>query len=218
MNSDKLWNQYEAVLKKHNPLGYANLQAPATEIEIKEAEQAMKVRFPKELKDAYRRHNGTKEPRWAKNPVLFANCEASWGNLKSVVDEWNTKVWVDGTSDYDPMTNADPADLQNLEIYPYWWHPKRIPIGLTNTPTAVAIDMHPGPKGTKGQLIYHSGDEFGGVLMAPGLNAWIEFQCDCFDSGRFYVHPETGIVSDKALGGRSGMGAGAYYTNKSPHH
>ena len=83
MNSNQLWSRYEAVLKKYNPLGYATLQDPATESEIKEAEQAMKVRFPKELKDAYRRHNGTAEPRWAKNPVLFGTSAASWGNLKS---------------------------------------------------------------------------------------------------------------------------------------
>ena len=205
MNSNQLWNRYEAVLKKHNPLGYATLQDPATEIEIKEAEQAMKVRFPKELKDAYRRYNGAKEPRWAKNPVLFANSEASWGNLKSVVNEWNTNVWVDGTIDYDRRSNYDPAYLHGLDIYPYWWHPKRIPIGLTNTPTVIAIDMHPGPQGTRGQLIYHSGDDFGGALIARGLNAWIEFQCDCFDSGRFYAHPDTGELLDKTLGGRSGM-------------
>ena len=218
MNSNQLWSRYEAVLKKYNPLGYATLQDPATESEIKEAEQAMKVRFPKELKDAYRRHNGTAEPRWAKNPVLFATSAASWGNLKSVVNEWNRKISVDESSDYDPTTNADPADLRGLKIYPYWWHPKWIPIGLTNTATSIYIDMHPGPQGTKGQLIYTSGDGFGGVLTAPGLNTWIEFQCDCFYSGRFYAHPDTGEIFDKTLGGRPGSAPGAYYTNKSPHH
>ena len=205
------------MLKKHNPLGYATLQPPATESEIKEAEQAMKVRFPKELKDAYRRHNGVKEAGWSSNPILFATSEASWGNLKSVVDVWKRKIWVDGTIDYDPINDHDPAYLQGLEIYPYWWHPKWIPIGLTNTATTIFIDMHPGPQGTKGQLIYTSGDDFGGILTAPGLNAWIEFQCDCFDSGRFYTHPDTGEILDRTLGGRSGSAPSAYYISKPPH-
>ena len=218
MNSNQLWSRYEAILKKHNPMGLATLQAPASESEIKEAELAMKLRFPKELKDAYRRHNGTKDPRGSMNPVLFANSEASWGNLESVINEWNIKGHVDETVDSDHLSNYIAEYLRTVEIYPYWWHPKRIPIGLTNTATIIAVDMHPGPQGTKGQLIYHSGDSFEGVLMAPGLNAWIEFQCNCFESGRFYVHPETGIVSDKALGGRSGMGAGVYYVNWSPDH
>ena len=218
MNSNQLWNRYEAVLKKYNPLGYATLQDPATESEIKEAEQAMKVRFPKELKDAYRRHNGTAEPRWAKNPVLFATSEASWGNLKSVVIKWEINVQVDNTVESAHLNNYTPEYLQRVDIYHYCWHPKWIPTGLTNTPTSIFIDMHPGPQGTKGQLVYQSGDDFGGVLMAPGLNAWIEFQCNCFESGRFYVHPETSIVSDKALGGRSGMGAGVYYVNWSLDH
>ena len=218
MNSDKLWNRYEAVLKKHEPLGYATLQPPATESEIKEAEQAMKVRFPKELKDAYRRYNGVKQARWSRDPVLFANSDASWASLNSVVDEWSKLVWADEAVDYSCLLNYDPEYLQGLKIYPYWWHPKWIPIGLTNTATTVFIDMHPGPQGKKGQLVFTSRDDSGGVLMAPGLNEWIKFQCDCFDSGRFYVHPETGIVSDKALGGRSGMGAGVYYVNWSPPH
>ena len=129
MNSNQLWDRYEAVLKKHNPLGNANLQAPATEIEIKEAEQAMKVRFPKELKDAYRRHNGVKEARWSGKPVLFATSEASWGNLKSVVIEWEINVQVDNTVSSNHLNNYTPEYLQSVDIHLYCWHPSGFRLG-----------------------------------------------------------------------------------------
>lgn len=218
MNSDQLWDRYEAVLEKYHPLGYKTLRPAATEDEIKKAEQAMGVRFPKDLKDAYRRHNGTLDGGYSTAWVLFLSA-ANWACLDSVVSYWQMKVHVNEANDDGlGLSTYSLEYLQSLAIRPYWWHRKWMPIGQTATATSVFIDMNPGPRGKNGQLIYNSGDGVGGTLEAPSLNAWIEFQCDCFESGRFYARQDTGEVFDRTLGGRSGMAAGVYYTDRSPHH
>jgi cell wall assembly regulator SMI1 len=90
MSSDQLWDRYEAMLKKYHPIGYETLQPAATESEIEEAEKVMKIRFPKELKNAYRRHNGTKRFSAPKSQILFAF--ENWGSLDSVINYWKTVV------------------------------------------------------------------------------------------------------------------------------
>jgi cell wall assembly regulator SMI1 len=214
MNSDQLWDRYEAVLKEFIPTGYDALLPPATEIQIKEAEEAIGVRFPKELKEAYRRHDGTSWTPLSKKQTLF-EYEGVWASLKDVVAYSKMKVHVNEASNNDSSSNDYmPEYLQSLSIKPCWWNDKWVPVGLTMTATSYCIDLSPGPKGTKGQLIYNSGDDVGGVLIAPGLNEWIEFLCDCFESGRFYTDAQTGEWFDKTRDGKPGIAGNVYYSNR----
>ena len=87
----------------------------------------------------------------------------------------------------------------NLAIRPESYNKKWIPIGLTNTNTSYYVDLMPCAKGTKGQIIGDSG-MIEAILIAPSLNAWIEFVMQSFESGRFTADPETGEWIDTLWG------------------
>jgi cell wall assembly regulator SMI1 len=217
MKPDLLWDRFERALERHAPRDYAALQPPATEEQIKAAEKAMRVRFPKALKAAYRRHNGVvaHPPGTAGFFLSFAAglfpqlCD--WCSLDRMVDNWQMMVRVaEGLEAHDNQFLSFPLWgpwWEELPIRPGWYHKKWIPIGLSYTASSYYIDLIPG---TKGQLIYDSGmgEPF---LVAPGLDEWIGFLCEAFETGRFYTHPETGEWFDAKRGGKSGMGLSVYW-------
>ena len=102
---------------------------------------------------------------------------------------------------------------------PELWNKKWIPIGLSSTSSSYYIDLMPCARGTKGQIISDSG-MIEAILIAPSLNAWIEFVMQSFESGRFTAHPETGEWIDTLWGPHTRKSYSYYGWNSSgaaPH-
>jgi cell wall assembly regulator SMI1 len=186
-----VWERFEATLKRYASKEYAALRPPATEEQIVAAEKATKVRFPKEIREAYLRHDGAD---FAVGSVLFPRL-GSWCTLDELTDNWKMKCEVaDGLEMDDHDFGSFPVRApwwDDLPIRPQWYHKKWIPIGLSKTPSSYYFDMAPGPKGKRGQIICDGG-MIDAVLIAPSLNEWIEFLIQSFESGRFVVDPDVG--------------------------
>lgn len=179
--NDDIWDRFEAMLRVHAPALLGSLCPPATETEIVEAESAMGVRFPEEVRQAYLRHNGSTSDREAGNGSgLFFVPFSWWASLEEAVGNWHLMVQVSET-----LRDGDPEGLfatykpwwDDLKIRPVWWNEKWIPIGLSGTATSVYFDLDPAPKGTVGQLLGDGGMQ-DPQWVANGLNHYLEMLID----------------------------------------
>lgn len=204
MNTGPMWTQFEDALQRFAPNDHAGLLPPASEEEIEQAEKAMKVKFPAHLRAAYRRHNGVSSALFngRESRVLF-DSGYRWCSLAEMVTKWQRVTrYAEGAEMDDHDFTLFPVrspKWDDLAIRPELWNKKWIPIGVSNSRGAYCVDLAPCARGTKGQVILDSG-ELGAILIAPSLNAWIEFVTQCLVSGRFKPDPETGEWVDTLWG------------------
>jgi cell wall assembly regulator SMI1 len=180
-----IWDRFEAMLLAHAPQLLATLEPPASEAQIDDAEAAMGVRLPDEVRQAYLRHDGTLHGDLGEPSSLFVPFNW-WACLDDMVDNWRMMVRVSNGL----RTEDDPGDLfptqkprwDDLKIRPVWWNEKWIPIGLSGTMTTAYIDLDPAPKGTLGQLILDGGMQEA-RWIAEGLNHYLELLIDRVERG-----------------------------------
>ncbi len=219
MNTDVIWGQFEEALQRFAPDDYAGLLPPASEVEIAQAERTMKVKFPAQLRAAYRRHNGVSPMLGnGKEPQGFFLGSARWCSLAEMESKWKfMKRYAEGAEMDDHDFFFFPVRDQtwdDLAIRPELWNKKWIPIGVTNTSSTYYVDLVPCARGTKGQLITDSG-QLEAMLIAPSLNAWIEFMTRSLISGRFKPDPETGEWTDTLWGAHTRASFSYYGWNSS---
>ena len=85
-------------------------------------------------------------------------------NYEPPVEDWAIKRW------------------NEQKVRPEGSNPKWIPIGLSDTSTAVCIDLDPAPSGVVGQLIEDQG-MCEPYELASGFNAFLDFLIDRVDRG-----------------------------------
>jgi cell wall assembly regulator SMI1 len=219
LNTEAIWKHFEDALLRFAPDDYAGLLPSASDAEIAQAEKAMKVKFPAQLRAAYRRHNGV-------SPALLNGRESRglfhsgyrWCSLPEMVAKWQLVTeYAEGAEMDDHDFTLFPVrspKWDDLAIRPELWNKKWIPIGVSNSMGAYCVDLVPCARGTKGQVIKDSG-ELGATLIAPSLNAWIEFVTQSLVSGRFKPDPETGEWIDTLWGPRTRMSYSYYGWNSS---
>jgi cell wall assembly regulator SMI1 len=166
------WREVEEVLRRVAPELVRQLADPAQEREIQEFEDAIGLRLPDDVRQAYLWHNGCRTsntPGWHS----FFVPSYRWGSLSETLSSWHMLCEV--YEDYKDNEYANPPEDETWSeraVCPGCWRPQWIPIGLTNTSGRLYIDMTPCPKGTVGQLIQHSPEEEGEVL-ARSLNHYM---------------------------------------------
>jgi cell wall assembly regulator SMI1 len=118
------------------------------------------VEFPDELRDAYLLHDGCNAFLEFNTGLYFFVPYGWWCSLDSVVKAWESNCRV-----IDSLEASGDGDFYvpeeswgDLKVRPEWRSKKWIPIGLTGTSSCMLIDMNPGPKGVKGQLLKDFGD------------------------------------------------------------
>lgn len=158
MNND-VWERFEAMLLVQAPSLLATFRPPATEAQIAEAESAMGVQFPAEIRCAYLRHDGSNHRDGTQEGLFFPPFNW-WACIADMLRDWQMKVELrnDAIREFDEsfFPVAD-ASWDELRIAPVWWNEKWIPIGLSGTSTSVYFDLDPAPKGTRGQLFLDDG-------------------------------------------------------------
>jgi cell wall assembly regulator SMI1 len=183
--TDDVWERFEAMLQVHAPALLASLNPPATEVQIALAESKLGVELPAQVRRAYLRHNGSSHSDGTNDGWLFV-CFNWWASLDELVQNWQMMIELvtelkekdDGT-----LFPVWDTDWDDLKIAPVWWNEKRIPIGLSGTPSSTYIDLDPAPKGTLGQLLSDEGMGDPGWLSS-GLDHYLELLIERVESGR----------------------------------
>ena len=185
----KVWERIENWLAVNAPPVFADLNPGATAQEIAEAESALGVTFPPDVRAIYERHNGQIDWQWG----LFRGWE--FLSLKGVVAQW--KIWEEVLKD--PQVQAYETFNEPFHKFPgiksLHIHLKWVPVTHNGGGNHHFIDLDPDENGILGQLILHSHEIGPEKIVAPSFLAWLKEYADGFDSGRFIFVPEESPVS-----------------------
>ncbi|MCW7540953.1 SMI1/KNR4 family protein [Aquabacterium sp. A7-Y] len=181
---EELWIRLESLLQSHAPEVFASLNPPATVEEIRQTEQVLGFSFPDDVRVAYLRHNGAADQTIERGPRFFYL--GGWCCLERMVGNWRSKCEVADNLKKDPdgMESFPEEDesWSEYEVRPQWWNPHRIPVCLTNTVSALYVDMQPGPAGVRGQLLKDAGMNEA-IVIARSLNEYLTTMADRLEQG-----------------------------------
>jgi internalin A len=188
------WERFELTLQHHVPAMLASFRPPASAKQIEAAEQAMGVMLPDDVRAAYLRHDGS-----TRDTNLFGGMNW-WGTLEEILECWRTRLLVSdklkANGNYVDVPDDETA-WAHCEVRPEWWNRHWIPIGLSGTGDIAYVDLLPGPKGTKGQIIFDTGMSEA-VVMASSLNEFLETIVQRLESGAMYYENHWMSSADKA--------------------
>lgn len=167
-----LLDHMDAVLQERVPRLYKSLNPPATEAQIKWAEDMLGMDFPIDLRAAYMRHNGQ---RCVGSPV-------GWLDIERVVRQAEENAEVlrgllkDGCED---ILQAPAVIGQNQKTRLDWWSSRWIPFSRNSSGWQVCVDMDPAPAGVVGQVFGWSSlrlsETDGTVTQADSFFEFVEF-------------------------------------------
>lgn len=174
------WMRIEGWLAANAPGVLASLSGGATEAQIAEAEAALDITLPRNLRDSYRRHNGQ---GIAANlaPGFIGGVELL--DLSGVLFEW--KVWKDLL---DEGTFDDSASEPTGPIRPDWWNARWIPLTRDGFGNSYCLDLDPASGGAVGQIITMWHDDPERKVIAPSYGAWLAAFADELDAGEWTTH------------------------------
>ncbi len=136
------WGRLEAWLKIYNPVLLADLNAPATDAQIKALEQRLDVKLPEDFIECLKLHDGQRgEADW-----LFSGSE--FLSSQRILEEW--AIWkdlLDGGDFFGAKTEPEAG------IKAVWWSPKWIPFTYNGAGDHLCLDLDPASQGRSGQVI-----------------------------------------------------------------
>jgi cell wall assembly regulator SMI1 len=179
---NEIWQRIERWLAANAPTVLEGLNPPATRQQIAETEQFLGITFPAELQAAYLRHDGQSQS----SPWFLEGWE--WLSLERIRDEWNVwKELLDG-GDFDGLENDDTSG----KVLTDWWNPNWIPLTYSGSGDHHCLDLEPGLKGTRGQIIEMWHDEGSRTTVANSFGEWLAAFADHLEAGEFVFSEEYG--------------------------
>lgn len=168
---EEIWERIEAWLGRYTPQVLPSFQPGATEEELKQAEAALGVALPEDLKALYRLHNGSN----------YASFLDRWA-LLSV--EQGVQTWQMGQDFFHFANREISATGPVLRIS---WHPQWIPFMSDGAGDYLCLDLAPGPGGDVGQVIYQGKETDGWGPFAPSLYWYLAFFATELEDGDYYI-------------------------------
>jgi cell wall assembly regulator SMI1 len=183
-DSQLLWDRFESVLVKRAPTLLSTLFAPASIDEIENTEAELKLKFPRDLRVAYLRHNGSSgDPQL---PGFFVGHIAEWLSLSEMKAYW--RIARDISLEAWPENCDSPADaeMNQGKVRRDVWNAGRIPVGRVHGNDHFFVDLLPGATGTVGQLV-RDADMWGECtdesVVATSFDAYLTLFADRLEQG-----------------------------------
>jgi len=173
-------------LERHAPLSHANLAGPASDAQIAEVERVTGQALPEPVKEVWRLNNGQRETMIATTANDAVVCIPTLSFLStdlaiSIWREWDKLRRTDkGIDELQSCGRSPEAGV----VQPLYTHPGWIP--LWSDPTSadfIGVDLAPGEKGQRGQIINFGRDEEEHRCYAPSLEALLEILLEEVESG-----------------------------------
>jgi cell wall assembly regulator SMI1 len=187
---DAAWERYVAAIAKSHPAFRGYFEAGASEARIAEAEKALRLRFPPDLRRLLSRHAGSLDerqvlPGW----MLFSS--------ERIVDEW--RIWEELRREQfvpEDYTCEPEGPIKGDE----WWRLGWIPFCGDGGGNHLCVDVDPPPKGTSGQVISMWHDDAARALIAGSLTEFIEIIAQDAENGLLFWDEEWGAVQARVEG------------------
>ena len=174
------WNTYKQALFTKMPSLRDNLNACATLDKLIAAEQALRIRFPIELKELYFANNGD-DPE-AMCGVILGFHFLSLDEVVSEVRHWAELAGKNGFGEESSFTSKPEGFIKRQYANAKW-----IPICADGGGNFIGLDLDPDTKGRGGQVINFGRDEQHKEVFAYSLNAFFERLTRIVNSDQFYI-------------------------------
>ncbi len=161
---DAAWERYLGAIERGHPTFRTYFAAGASEAQVNEAEKALKLRFPSDLRHLLLRHAGSLDeqqvlPGW----MLFSP--------PRIVDEW--RIW-EGLRSEQFVPDGQDCEPQGPIKGDEWWRLGWIPFCGDGGGNHLCVDVDPPAKGKSGQVISMWHDDAARALIAGSLTEFIE--------------------------------------------
>jgi len=154
------WEMIEEWFAKNKP--EYKLAPGASDAEIEKLETHLGMAIPDALKASLKRHNGVDELEWPKGEFL---------SIESIIRDWDMRTGIFEGLD-------EEADQEEGMIKAGWWHKEWIPIDADGAGNGACMDLAPGPKGKKGQIIDFDHESGPNGPHFEDLGEYLEAVCD----------------------------------------
>lgn len=159
----QLWLDLEKFLRRHNPELLADLNPPATRVQIKELEEQVGVTLPSDFVQCLMLHDGQR----GKAEWLFEGYE--FLSARKILLEWSAMHRLLDRGDLnEPLGKPDPAVLHT------WWDTHWIPFAANGAGDNLCLDLAPAAAGNSGQVISYSHEFPRRSVKAPCFSVWFE--------------------------------------------
>jgi cell wall assembly regulator SMI1 len=180
-----IWDRIEAWLRANAPTVFELLRPGAYAEAIAETERALGVTFPDDVRASYRIHDGAESTGFIEGWELLS--------LERIRDEW--VAWKDLL---DRGTFAEARSQSDGRTLTDWWNPAWIPLTYSGSGDHHSLDLSPGLKGKRGQIIIMYHDDDSRPVVSGSFADWLSAYADDLESGRYVysedygglVHPE----------------------------
>lgn len=162
-----------------------DLAPGCSEAALADTEALIGTELPEDFKDLYRRHDGQ----------LLRRC---WGifydlhfiSLSKVREEWwGWKEAMPSGLDNSPFSeSAPPGAVRNVYASRGW-----IAFAIDSGGNSIGIDLDPGPRGTRGQVINFGRDEYEKFVLARSTSEFLEWFAGQLESGNFLTRNTPGL-------------------------
>lgn len=181
MTVSESWDRIEAWFARHHIAEL--LHPPASDAAIEAAQAEVGLRFPADLVESLRRHDGV---HWTAALVPY-----SWvlRPLDRVVAEWRERtddLAARQEAEIDDMSDEDDDDwteVEDGEEDDFWgWNPAWLPIAADGSGCTLIVELRPGPVfGVVGNLDPESPPAFGDYHRRPSVAAVLRSAADALD-------------------------------------
>jgi cell wall assembly regulator SMI1 len=181
------WDRIEAWLKA-NASGWKPLLRGATDAQLAKAEEKLGLKLPADVKESYRRHNGTDDHGFFPD---HAGHDVSWymlplSAMAGEADEW-AELLDDGDFDED-KPRADKGVRREA------WNKKWVPFAGNGGGDCWCLDFAPATGGEKGQVIYVSHEMAARERLARSFREWLSAFADDLEAGTYRYQEGEGLV------------------------
>lgn len=175
---EKLTQSLVSWFQVHIPSIATDLNPGANDAAIASLEAKIGLPFPPELREFYQLHDGQK----GEAPGFFYGLEFS--PLNQVASQWQT--WADIVQDDPSMPGSIPSishpagAIQEVYVDLAW-----VPVAHDFSGNHIGIDLNPGPRGQKGQIINYGPDENDKYVLANSLSDFLEWFYHELEAGNY---------------------------------
>jgi cell wall assembly regulator SMI1 len=184
----KSWGRIRSWLSKHAPKIISNLNPPATDREILDAEKRFGIEMPTDWRDLYRGHNGMNSD--SNMGSLFYGMQ--FLTLERAVQEYkNSTAPVENVF---PVRAGDAA-IRKEDIHNAKW----IAFAHDGGKTLLRVDMNPAPTGNSGQVIFTDHADDTAILLNLSLAELMSEFVQQLEDGRYFLSKEALAEGDQFL-------------------
>jgi cell wall assembly regulator SMI1 len=191
------WVRIEAWLSAHAPAVRKSLRPAAREGAVEKLQAKLGMTLPAAFAESVGRHDGQKPDAEhglfpVADDVLGALPSCRLLSLTEIGREWAMMKQLHDGGEF-AARKSEPA----RGVRDDWWNPSWVPIADNGGGDYFCLDLAPGKGGTAGQVIVFFHDMTDRPRMARSYAAWLEALARGFESGKYVLNEEEGIVEDE---------------------